>query len=869
MSVSDEIFSACMKSGFTKEAACALLANLQAESALKPNNLEDTKNRSLGMTDEEYTAAVDNGSYRNFVNDSAGYGLAQWTYWSRKQNLFAIAKGQMKSIGDLGMQIDFLFKEMREDYPSIFNAMKSSHDLEYLVHELLWKWENPDEKENNMKTRMAYAQGWYQKYSGWSGDSGENAKESSGMTVEQAKEKVLNLARAEIGYHEQGDNWTKYAQDLDRTNWYNGPKNGFAWCFTAGTLILTNYGYKNIEDIQIGDKVLNATGTDFNDIIAISNHEADVMGVRVYGCLPFLVTPDHPFLAEKRINKWHRNAGYENRGFYPISELELQDTVAFPKSPVLCNSFLSYDDYWTLGYYVGDGYYSNGRYKLSANDNKIIEVEKHADGRREAMYSSRTCIEYELHCKGHEQLFENLQYCGSDALNKTVPPIVLYGDLEAKKAFLDGYLTADGCASFRSFNTVSKTLVAGITRILYDLGIPCYVNIQERPEEGCIFDIRKNDYRYFKQQPIIYNCGMNTNPDRSHQLHTEYEKCNMVPIREKSELLHRDIVYTLSTNGDSTYTANNIGVHNCDVFVDWLFWKCFGDPLGREMICQPTGSAGAGCLYSVQYYQGAGRWYPSNPQPGDQIFFTYSPGEYSHTGIVESVQNGIVTTIEGNTSDQVARRQYTIGSSNIAGYGRPRWELAAGAQPGPDPTPTPSPSPSGFDRILKKGMHGDDVRRMQEMLITLGYGKLLEPDGADGDFGNNTYNAVVQFQMENGLFVDGEAGPDTLGKMQELANAENQQEPAEQNQNGSELPKNEDMIPEIGVKMIRNGDKGNMVKLAQSCLSCLGFSVSINGIFGNEFEKKIRQFQTDKSLESDGIVGEETWKQLLNIPYMK
>lgn len=541
MSVSDEIFSACMQAGFTKEAACALLANLQAESALKPNNLEDTKNDRLGMTDEQYTAAVDNGSYRNFVNDSCGYGLAQWTWWTRKQNMLAFARGYGKSIGDLDMQMDFLFKEMQESFPAIWSAMKTSHDLEYLVHELLWTWENPTEKENNMKTRMAYAQGWYQKYSGWSGASGQNVKENNRMTVEQAIDKVLNTARAEIGYHETGDNWTKYASDLDKTNWYNGPKNGFAWC---------------------------------------------------------------------------------------------------------------------------------------------------------------------------------------------------------------------------------------------------------------------------------------------------------------------------------------------DVFVDWLFWKCFGDPLGREMICQPTGSAGAGCLYSAQYYKDAGRWYTANPQRGDQIFFTYAPGEYSHTGIVESVQNGTVTTIEGNTSDQVARRQYTVGSSNIAGYGRPRWELATGAQPGPDPTPAQSPSSGGFDRILKKSMRGDDVRRMQEMLIQLGYGQLLQPDGADGDFGNNTYNAVVQFQMKNGLFVDGEAGPDTLGKMQELVNNQNQQtpepqEPAEQNQNGSELPKNEDMIPEIGVKMIRNGDKGNMVKLAQSCLSCLGFSISIDGIFGNEFEKKIRQFQTDKSLESDGIVGEETWKRLLNIPYLK
>lgn len=39
------------------------------------------------MTDAEYTAAVDAGTYTNFVNDKAGYGLAQWTYWSLKQEM--------------------------------------------------------------------------------------------------------------------------------------------------------------------------------------------------------------------------------------------------------------------------------------------------------------------------------------------------------------------------------------------------------------------------------------------------------------------------------------------------------------------------------------------------------------------------------------------------------------------------------------------------------------------------------------------------------------------------------------------------------------------------------------------------------------
>ena len=52
------------------------------------------------MSDAEYTAAVDAGIYTNFVNDKAGYGLAQWTYWSLKQEMFTYFQNKKKSIGD-------------------------------------------------------------------------------------------------------------------------------------------------------------------------------------------------------------------------------------------------------------------------------------------------------------------------------------------------------------------------------------------------------------------------------------------------------------------------------------------------------------------------------------------------------------------------------------------------------------------------------------------------------------------------------------------------------------------------------------------------------------------------------------------------
>ena len=69
------------------------------------------------MNDSQYTAAVDNGRYKNFARDKAGYGLAQWTYWTRKQNLLNYCKGKDKSIGDLNCQLEFLYSELTTSYP--------------------------------------------------------------------------------------------------------------------------------------------------------------------------------------------------------------------------------------------------------------------------------------------------------------------------------------------------------------------------------------------------------------------------------------------------------------------------------------------------------------------------------------------------------------------------------------------------------------------------------------------------------------------------------------------------------------------------------------------------------------------------------
>lgn len=124
------------------------------------------------------------------------------------------------------------------------------------------------------------------------------------------------------------------------------------------------------------------------------------------------------------------------------------------------------------------------------------------------------------------------------------------------------------------------------------------------------------------------------------------------------------------------YNGKKNGYAWCDIFVDWCFVKTFGEERGRQMLYQPLQSAGAGCLYSAGYFKQANAFHRTNPRVGDQVFFSYSPGEYSHTGIIVDVNGNTITTVEGNTSDSVGRRTYETSNRSIAGYGTPDWNLA-------------------------------------------------------------------------------------------------------------------------------------------------------------------------------------------------
>ena len=150
--------------GLNDFAIAGIMGNLYAESALRSNNLQGGYEQKLNHTDASYTKAVDDGSYTNFVKDSAGYGLAQWTYYTRKQALLDYAKSVKKSIGDLNMQLDFMWKEL-QGYTSVMKVLKSATSVLEASNVILLQYERPaDQSVSVQNKRAGYGQKYYDKF---------------------------------------------------------------------------------------------------------------------------------------------------------------------------------------------------------------------------------------------------------------------------------------------------------------------------------------------------------------------------------------------------------------------------------------------------------------------------------------------------------------------------------------------------------------------------------------------------------------------------------------------------------------------------------------------------------------------------------
>lgn len=161
-----DIWDFLLKEIGNKYGVAGLMGNLYAESGLNPKNLQNNGNNKLSLNDDEFTTRLDNGTYtkETFIRDGYGYGLAQWTYWSRKQNFYEYMVSRNVSFGCCKTQLEFLLKEIK-GYKNVYTTLQNATSVRQSSDVVLLEYERPaDQSENVQVKRANFGQTYYGKY---------------------------------------------------------------------------------------------------------------------------------------------------------------------------------------------------------------------------------------------------------------------------------------------------------------------------------------------------------------------------------------------------------------------------------------------------------------------------------------------------------------------------------------------------------------------------------------------------------------------------------------------------------------------------------------------------------------------------------
>ena len=156
MSKVQDIYNTLRSGGLTEAAALGMLGNWQCESGLEPNRVQGDFS-PYRTASKDYTARVESGAITRdqFARDSKGYGLAQWTYFTRKENLWDFWKKSGTALDDAVMQTKFALSELINDYPSLMSRLRTETDLYTCTKLICEQYERP--AINNIDARFSAA----------------------------------------------------------------------------------------------------------------------------------------------------------------------------------------------------------------------------------------------------------------------------------------------------------------------------------------------------------------------------------------------------------------------------------------------------------------------------------------------------------------------------------------------------------------------------------------------------------------------------------------------------------------------------------------------------------------------------------------
>ena len=232
----------------------------------------------------------------------------------------------------------------------------------------------------------------------------------------------------------------------------------------------------------------------------------------------------------------------------------------------------------------------------------------------------------------------------------------------------------------------------------------------------------------------------------------------------------------------------------------------------------------------------------------DLPFQSLSP-TITNTPYIPPVATATPTTVPTNNPNPIITQVTPTPTVNVGNIGVNNGQGIVSVTPQIIVSASTATPASASSSTLKNGSTGSDVKKLQQRLQELGYLK----GSADGDFGDATETAVKNFQANNGLTVDGKAGPATLEKVY----SSSARKAASTTKTNTPRPTNTPFTS------LKNGSTGDDVRRMQNRLKELGYLTgSADGDFGDATEAAVRAFQARNGLTADGKAGTVTLNKL-------
>ena len=337
-------------------------------------------------------------------------------------------------------------------------------------------------------------------------------------------------------------------------------------CFLKDSKIKTISGeYKNIQDIKKGDLVLTKEG-DYKPVYEtmINDYCDDIYKIRVHGS-PFSInaTKEHPFWTNKK--EWV-NAKDLKKGDYLAIPLNKENKIPeiltknkvnqhFTKSQLI--KLDKKEQWFLMGYFLGDGWLSKNKIILSINDKQFEEVNNSIKEvfKIKKIEQNKNCSKYVVSNKEYFDIFKSF---GKGAKNKLIPDFVQNAPKEFIEEFLNGYFYADGCnVGFnKKATTISDNIAFGVQMLCCKIGKRLSLYYQNRTSKKII------EGREVKQQNTysldLKDITINKTENYFFDEDFAWFKINSIEIEKL-----KTKVYNLSVKDSHTYTVNNIVTHNC------------------------------------------------------------------------------------------------------------------------------------------------------------------------------------------------------------------------------------------------------------------------------------------------------------------